>query len=225
MADRSLARRLTFALVAPAIALLSACGGGSDVEVRPESSASNSGLADQRLVSRANAMQKTILQGAITGAATGAGISALLDDDTIPDDDPRKEEAQDFVDAYDKVDVYEDGGGTREANEAKVADAEGIGDAGEAVTKAEEDALAHYKGDFDALSEEEQDDVRQALHDALPQDETEIHDALERYDEKSMSPDEGDEMDEEYSESEDGEMAPEGSESAMSEEIVPNDQS
>jgi gas vesicle protein len=63
---------------------LSACGGGSDIEVRPTPAATQSELANQKLVSRANAMQKTILQGAVAGAATGAGISALLDDDTIP---------------------------------------------------------------------------------------------------------------------------------------------
>lgn len=84
MADRSIARGLTLGLTTFTLASLSACGGGSDIEVRSEAAATQSGLADQRLVSEANAMQKTILQGAVTGAATGAGLSALLDDDTIP---------------------------------------------------------------------------------------------------------------------------------------------
>ena len=84
MADRSFARGLTLGLAAFSIVSLSACGGGSDIEVRSPTAANQSGLADQRLVSQANAMQKTILQGAVTGAAAGAGIGALLDDDTIP---------------------------------------------------------------------------------------------------------------------------------------------
>ena len=84
MADRFTARGLTLGLAAFAVAAVSACGGGSDIEVRPEAAATQSGLADRRLVSEANAMQKTILQGAVAGAATGAGLSALLDDDTIP---------------------------------------------------------------------------------------------------------------------------------------------
>ena len=85
MADRFIARRLTLVLTAIAVASLSACGGGSDVEVRSESAGSQNGLADQRLIAEANAMQKTILQGALAGAATGAGLSLALDDgDTIP---------------------------------------------------------------------------------------------------------------------------------------------
>ena len=84
MADRSFARGLTLGVAAFSIVFLSACGGGGDIEVRSPATADQSGLADRRLVSEANAMQKTILQGALAGAATGAGLSLALDDDSIP---------------------------------------------------------------------------------------------------------------------------------------------
>lgn len=138
----------------------------------------------------------------------------VLDNPDVPDDSPEKVAAQELVDAYDKVESYQDGGGTREANNEKVAAAGDIATAIDSVTMKEDEALAHYKGDFDDLSMEEQDKVRQALHDSLPQDDTAIHDALERYEEKSMTEEEGMEGGE-MADGEEGEMTEQDTDSAM----------
>ena len=138
-----------------------------------------------------------------------------------PDIDPEeKMAAQEFTDAYDKVAEYEGNGGTRADNDAKVEDAESISEAHDTVTMKEDEALAHYKGDFDSLSPDEQDQVRQALHDSLPQDDTEIQAALDKYDAKYGTEEDG-EMDSEYGE--DGEMTEDGTDSAMIDETEPSE--
>ena len=119
-------------------------------------------------------------------------------------------EAQEGIIDPDTGEAYE------EPSEDQIADAEDVlsdfGEdedpldvAGMALDDAEAAALTTYKGDFDALDEDEQQEVLDAMHDALPADE-DIEDALAKYDTKSEDDDMDDGTDADDSASADDEI-------------------
>lgn len=81
MAGRSHSTRLIAALISVSLGL-SACGGSKETAA-PEATAGGSTQAEADLAKQAAALQKTILQGAIAGGATGGAIGFGLggDDD------------------------------------------------------------------------------------------------------------------------------------------------
>lgn len=79
MAERLPARSLIAALFAATFALLGCVEGGSSTTSRSATVASEQ--ADPDLARQAAAMQKTILEGAIAGAAVGGGVSLGLGGD------------------------------------------------------------------------------------------------------------------------------------------------
>lgn len=118
-------------------------------------------------------------------------LEAMEEDEVTPEEIADAEavrEAQEGIIDPDTGEAYD------EPTEEEIADAEetlsDFGDdedpletVGDALDDAEAAALATYKGDFDALDEDEQQEVLDAMHDALPADE-DIEDALAKYDTK-----------------------------------------